>query len=63
MNTRGVLNSALQVTFSMPPIAEITVMGGIALVVVILIGSISSLWPAYRSSTMNPYEAIRSEGQ
>ena len=63
MNSRGVLNSALQVTFSMPAIAEIIIMGGIALAVVILMGSISSLWPAYRSSTMNPYEAIRSEGQ
>ena len=63
MNTRGVLNSALQVTFAMPAIAEIAIMGGIALVVVIFIGSISSLWPAYRSSAMNPYEAIRSEGQ
>jgi putative ABC transport system permease protein len=63
MNTRGVLNSSLQVTFAMPSIAEITIMGGIALAVVILIGSISSLWPAYHSSTMNPYEAIRSEGR
>jgi ABC-type antimicrobial peptide transport system permease subunit len=29
--------------------------------VVIFIGSISSFWPAYRSSTMNPYDAKRSE--
>jgi ABC-type antimicrobial peptide transport system permease subunit len=63
MNTRRVLNSAPQVTFAMPSIAEITAMGGIALVVVIFIGRISSVWQAYRSSSMNPYEAIRNEGQ
>jgi len=32
-----------------------------ALSVVIAIGSIASLWPAYQSSRMNPYDAIRSE--
>jgi ABC-type antimicrobial peptide transport system permease subunit len=33
----------------------------VALLVVIAIGSISSLWPAYQSSRMNPYDAIRGE--
>lgn len=63
MNTQGVLNSALQVSFRMPPLIEIGSMAGLALFVVITIGSISSLWPAYQSSMMNPYDAIRSEGQ
>ena len=54
LNTQGMLNSALQVTFAMPSVTETGMMGGIALVVVILMGSISSLWPAYRSSTMIP---------
>jgi len=63
MNAQGILNSALQVSFRMPPLMEICSMAGVALLVVITIGSISSLWPAYQSSMMNPYDAIRSEGQ
>ena len=44
LNTQGALNSALQVTFAMPAIASIALMAGMALLVVIAIGSISSLW-------------------
>jgi putative ABC transport system permease protein len=63
MHTQGLLNSALQVSFRIPAPADIGQMAGLALFAVIAIGSVSSLWPAYQSSTMNPYEAIRSEGQ
>ena len=63
MNLQGLLNSTLQVSFHAPAPVEIVQMAGLALLVVTAIGSISSLWPAYRSSTMNPYDAIRSEGQ
>jgi len=62
MNTRGILNSALQVSFRMPPLMEIVSMAGLALLVVMVIGSVASLWPAYQSSMMNPYDAIRNEG-
>jgi putative ABC transport system permease protein len=62
-NMQGLLNSALQVSFRMPAPADIGQMAGLALFAVIAIGSVSSLWPAYRSSTMNPYDAIRREGQ
>ena len=62
MNTRGVLDSALQVSFRIPPLMEIGSMAGLALLVVMVIGSVASLWPAYQSSMMNPYDAIRSEG-
>jgi len=61
MNTQGVLNSALQVSFRMPPLMEIGSMAGLAVLVVIVIGSLASLWPAYQSSMMNPYDAIRLE--
>jgi putative ABC transport system permease protein len=61
LNKQGFLNSALQVTFTTPTPAEISLMAGLALFVVISIGSISSLWPAYQSSMMNPYDAIRRE--
>jgi putative ABC transport system permease protein len=61
MNAQGILNSALQVSFRMPPLVEIGSMAGLALFVVIVIGSVASLWPAYRSSMMNPYDAIRSD--
>jgi putative ABC transport system permease protein len=63
LNMQGLLNSALQVSFHMPAPADIGQMAGLALFVVIVIGSISSLWPAYRSSMMNTYDAIRYEGQ
>lgn len=63
LNSLGLLNSALQITFATPPVAKISLMVGLALLVVISIGSISSLWPAYQSSMMPPYDAIRSEGQ
>ena len=63
MNAQGVLNSALQVSFRMPPLMEIGSMAGLALLMVIVIGSVASLWPAYQSSKMNPYDAIRREGQ
>ncbi len=62
LNMQGTLSGALQVTFSMPSVTGISLIAGMALLVVISIGSISSFWPAYRSSTMNPYDAIRSEG-
>jgi len=62
MDARGILNSALQVSFRMPSLMEICFMAGLALLVVMTISSISSLWPAYQSSRMNPYDAIRNEG-
>jgi len=61
LNVQGFLTSALQVSFRMPSatgIGEITV---ITLFIVLTIGSIASLWPAYRSSIMNPYDAIRGQ--
>ncbi len=61
LNMLGILNSALLVSFQMPASPDIGMMAGLALFVVIAIGTLSSLWPAYRSSTMNPYDAIRNE--
>jgi putative ABC transport system permease protein len=63
MDAQGILDSALQVSFRMPSSLEIGSMAVRALIVVIAICCISSLWPVYRSSTMNPYDAIRGEGQ
>jgi ABC-type antimicrobial peptide transport system permease subunit len=45
----------------MPPVMDIGIMASLAMFIVIAIGSISSLWPAYQSSKMNPYDAIRSD--
>jgi len=60
---QDVLNSALQVSFAKPALAVTSLRGGMALPVVIAIGGISSLRPAYRSSDMNSYDAVRGEGQ
>jgi putative ABC transport system permease protein len=62
LNPQSLIGDALQVSFRMPDAAGIGIMAGTALLVVIAIGSITSLWPAYRSSMMNPYDAIRSAG-
>ena len=62
MNAQGILNSAFQVSFRMPSLTETGLMAGLTLLIVITIGSISSLLPAYQCSTMNPYDAIRREG-
>jgi putative ABC transport system permease protein len=63
LDMQGLLNSALQVSFHIPGIPEIGLMAALALSVVIGVGGISSLWPAYRSIAMNPYDAIRTDGQ
>jgi putative ABC transport system permease protein len=47
--------------FQVPPAAGTAMMAAIAIGIVVLVGSIASLWPAYRSSRMNPYDAIRAE--
>ena len=62
LNTTGMLNSTLQVSFRMPSAVDTCLMAGTALLVVIAIGSIVSLYPAYTSSRMNPYDAIQGEG-
>jgi len=59
--TQDVLNSALQVTCAMPTPVEISNKAGLTLFGVISIGTTSSLWPAFRSCTMNPNNAIQSE--
>jgi putative ABC transport system permease protein len=61
MNPQRLLGDTLQVSFRMPDAGAIAVMAGLALAVVIAIGSLASLWPAYRSAALNPYDAIRSE--
>ena len=61
LNAQGLLTNALQVSFRMPSEAEIGQITAITLIIVIVIGALASLLPAYSSSTMNPYDAIRSE--
>jgi putative ABC transport system permease protein len=62
LSATGVLESALQVSVRFPTPAEIGLIAGFAILIVIAIGTLAALYPAYRSSTMNPYEAIRREG-
>jgi putative ABC transport system permease protein len=54
----GLLNSAFQVSFRMPGGMEVLIFAGIAFLVVIAMASLSSVYPAYRNSTMNPFDAI-----
>jgi putative ABC transport system permease protein len=61
-HTGGFFSIAMLGSFRMPAPGVTALMAGLAVFVVIAIGSIAALWPAYRSSTMAPYEAIRREG-
>jgi len=62
LNTQSALDNALHTSFLFPTATETGFMAGLALLVVISIGSISSFWPAYRSSMVNAYDAIRGDG-
>nr|WP_280897454.1 FtsX-like permease family protein [Methanolinea mesophila] len=62
MNSAGILTRTFAVSAPVPDAAGIGAMAGVALLVVIAIGSIAALYPAYQSSMMNPYDAIRNEG-
>lgn len=57
-----VLSSALLVSFRFSTPADTVLIGGMALLAVIAIGTLASLYPAYQSCRMNPYDAIRGEG-
>ena len=46
----------------MPEVTEVGVMAALAVLIVVAIGSIAALYPAYESSMINPYDAIRGEG-
>jgi putative ABC transport system permease protein len=61
-HTRGFFSIALLGSFRMPDPGTTALMAGLAVFVVIAIGSIAALWPAYLSSMITPYEAIRREG-
>ena len=61
-NTLGFFRTALLDSFRMPDPGATVLMAMLAVVVVIAIGSIAALWPAYQSSMMNSYDAIRSDG-
>ncbi len=62
LESNGILNSALQVSFRIPSATEVSVYAGTAFLVVIAMAGISSLYPAYRAGRMNPLDAIREEG-
>jgi putative ABC transport system permease protein len=46
--------------FQVPSVGETGMMAAIAIAIVILVTGLASLWPAWRSSRMNPWDAIRS---
>lgn len=58
LNSSGFLASSLQVTFRMPLAMEVGTFAIITFLVVIAMASLSSIYPAYRSSIMNPIEEI-----
>lgn len=63
LEANGILSSVLQVSFRSPSIVEIGAYAGTALLVVIAMACISSIYPAFRAGSMNPLDAIREEGR
>lgn len=59
LTTSGLLSATFQQTFAVPGISVTAVDLFWAIAVVVIIGTIASLWPAYRISRMNIYDAIR----
>ena len=54
-------SSAMQVTFDWPTISEIGLLTVQSIVIAVAIGLLASAYPAYKSSRMEPYAAIRQE--
>lgn len=63
LNARALLTSALQVSLRMPTATEVGVSAGVAFLVVIAMAGLASAYPAYRSGTMNPLDAINGDGK
>lgn len=60
LGSSGALDGALPVSLRMPSPADTGTMAAIAIVSVVAISIIASLYPVYRCSMMKPYDAIRS---
>ncbi|HSA35909.1 MAG TPA: hypothetical protein P5202_05015, partial [Methanomassiliicoccales archaeon] len=56
----GALSSAAQTAIIWPPLVEIAIQASLALLAAAAIAGGAALWPAFRASRMEPYEAIRS---
>ncbi|MDD1676225.1 MAG: ABC transporter permease [Methanomicrobiales archaeon] len=56
---QDLIAASLQIPFLWPSPEELLVATGMALLLAITVGGVSSLYPAYRSSMLEPYEAIR----
>jgi putative ABC transport system permease protein len=59
INNGGFIQLSFLQGFQAPPAPETGMMIVIAVCIVIFTAGIASLWPAWRSSRMNPYDAIR----
>jgi putative ABC transport system permease protein len=59
LNDHGVLSSTFHSAFVTPGADQVGMMAATALGIVIIIGTVASFWPAYRSSRLDPFNAIR----
>jgi len=55
------MSKALQLRFIWPTLAQMVILGAEAMGVALVIGILASVYPAYTSSKMEPYSAIREE--
>ena len=57
----GFMSKALQLRFIWPSLTQMGILGAEAMGVALVIGILASVYPAYTSSKMEPYSAIREE--
>ncbi len=56
---RGFIRSSLDIPYLWPSLSQFSVLIGICLALSLLTGTLAALYPAIRSMTMEPYDAIR----
>jgi putative ABC transport system permease protein len=63
LHSTGILAGMFQISYGLPALPETGWMAGIAFAGVMVIGTLATLYPAYKNSVMNPYDAILRDGQ
>jgi putative ABC transport system permease protein len=56
---QGLITQSLAIPFLWPSVSTIIIQGALAVSLAVAVGGLAALYPAYRSSQIEPYEAIR----
>jgi putative ABC transport system permease protein len=53
------ISSSLDMTILWPPLADAVIGVGLALLAVVILAGVAAMWPAFKASRLEPYDAIR----